>query len=382
MAALKDLTDFMKLPENSSCADCGTKGSDWTSINLGVFLCIKCAGVHRNLGVHHSKVRSIDLDTSCWDSEQITFMRKVGNVKAAEIYEYNAPCFYMRPTESESPLVRENWIRAKYVRKEFMKACDDDDKDNQNPSVFRMPEPAREGWLWKKNPKDVWQKRFFILHGRFLYYFESADESFAKGKIDVSEVSCRVPESPDDPAHRFSFELSTSKKANKVYILAADKMEDMFNWIHAVRRASLFYSKLNKSIDDESKEIPVETNVCYKDMTKVLKVGELTKQGGHWKTWNRRWCVLTDGTLYYFKNKPNNADNPEGGIRLEFCDVVDAEEKVKKKHAFSIISPHRVFYLHADSTPDMHEWMGAIRAEIERLTHRVKVNFHDQSAFA
>ena len=55
-------------------------------------------------------------------------MKKVGNVRAAEIYEYNAPCFYMRPTESDSPLVRENWIRAKYVRKEFMKACEDDDK--------------------------------------------------------------------------------------------------------------------------------------------------------------------------------------------------------------------------------------------------------------
>jgi len=50
---------------------CITSDPDWASINLGIFLCIKCAGVHRNLGVHYSKVRSIDLDTTCWDVKQI-----------------------------------------------------------------------------------------------------------------------------------------------------------------------------------------------------------------------------------------------------------------------------------------------------------------------
>ncbi len=65
-------------------------------------------------------------------------MKRMGNVRAAEIYEYNAPCFYMRPTESESPLVRENWIRAKYVRKEFMKACEDDDKGNADACILEL----------------------------------------------------------------------------------------------------------------------------------------------------------------------------------------------------------------------------------------------------
>jgi hypothetical protein len=36
---------------------------DWASINLGVMMCIECSGIHRSLGVHVSKVRSLTLDT-------------------------------------------------------------------------------------------------------------------------------------------------------------------------------------------------------------------------------------------------------------------------------------------------------------------------------
>jgi len=44
-------------------------GPRWASWNLGVFLCIRCAGIHRNLGVHISRVKSVNLDS--WTPEQI-----------------------------------------------------------------------------------------------------------------------------------------------------------------------------------------------------------------------------------------------------------------------------------------------------------------------
>lgn len=44
-------------------------GPRWASWNLGIFLCIRCAGIHRNLGVHISKVKSVNLDT--WTPEQV-----------------------------------------------------------------------------------------------------------------------------------------------------------------------------------------------------------------------------------------------------------------------------------------------------------------------
>uniref|UniRef100_A0A8C8ZGU4 Arf-GAP with coiled-coil, ANK repeat and PH domain-containing protein n=1 Tax=Prolemur simus TaxID=1328070 RepID=A0A8C8ZGU4_PROSS len=52
---------------NSQCGDCGQPDPRWASINLGVLLCIECSGIHRSLGVHCSKVRSLTLDS--WEPE-------------------------------------------------------------------------------------------------------------------------------------------------------------------------------------------------------------------------------------------------------------------------------------------------------------------------
>lgn len=51
-----------RVPGNSICADCDAQNPDWASLNLGVLVCIECSGIHRNLGSHISRIRSLDLD--------------------------------------------------------------------------------------------------------------------------------------------------------------------------------------------------------------------------------------------------------------------------------------------------------------------------------
>ncbi|KAK4771169.1 hypothetical protein SAY87_031701 [Trapa incisa] len=107
----KILDSLLKLPENKECADCKAKGPRWASVNLGIFICMQCSGIHRSLGVHISKVRSAALDT--WLPEQVSFIQSMGNEKANSYWEAELPPNYDR-------VGIENFIRAKYEEKRWV----------------------------------------------------------------------------------------------------------------------------------------------------------------------------------------------------------------------------------------------------------------------
>ncbi|MCO5561531.1 hypothetical protein L7F22_015151 [Adiantum nelumboides] len=117
----KVLEGLMKLPENRECADCRSKGPRWASVNLGIFVCIQCSGIHRSLGVHISKVRSATLDT--WLPEQVTFMQGMGNAKANAFWEAELPNSFKRPGETDRGGL-ESFIRSKYEARRWVPRSD------------------------------------------------------------------------------------------------------------------------------------------------------------------------------------------------------------------------------------------------------------------
>lgn len=58
---------------------------DWASLNLGALMCIECSGIHRHLGAHLSRVRSLDLDD--WPPELLAVMTAMGNALANSVWE-------------------------------------------------------------------------------------------------------------------------------------------------------------------------------------------------------------------------------------------------------------------------------------------------------
>ncbi|KAK5874782.1 hypothetical protein CesoFtcFv8_027338 [Champsocephalus esox] len=79
------LQNIRSIRGNERCADCDAQNPDWASLNLGALICIECSGIHRNLGTHLSRVRSLDLDE--WPLELIRVMTAIGNQLANSLWE-------------------------------------------------------------------------------------------------------------------------------------------------------------------------------------------------------------------------------------------------------------------------------------------------------
>jgi hypothetical protein len=180
---------------NQECADCSTKNPNWASYNIGVFLCEKCCGVHRRIGTHISKPRSVDLDD--WTPDHLEAMEIVGNVNAEAYWCYNVPFGRAKPEEGDAMAVITEWIQSKYERKQFCKQPGATSNERSDPGVHVY---EKSGWMEKSGGAKEggkWQPRFFELKDFKLSYYKSQPEPgkkvVAKGIIPITpqvEIRC------------------------------------------------------------------------------------------------------------------------------------------------------------------------------------------------
>ncbi|WZH45162.1 ADP-ribosylation factor GTPase-activating [Fusarium acuminatum] len=105
---------------NLWCADCGSGSKvEWVSINLGIILCIECSGIHRSLGTHISKVRSLTLDIKSFTIDIVELLLLIGNRVSNMIWEAKLDQS-MKPTGQASREQRLRFITSKYVDRSFV----------------------------------------------------------------------------------------------------------------------------------------------------------------------------------------------------------------------------------------------------------------------
>nr|XP_023859955.1 arf-GAP with coiled-coil, ANK repeat and PH domain-containing protein 2 isoform X2 [Salvelinus alpinus] len=131
------LQRVMVIGGNACCCDCGQPDPRWASINLGITLCIQCSGIHRSLGVHFSKVRSLTLDS--WEPELLKLMCELGNGVINQIYEARREELgAKKPSPADPRQEIEAYIRAKYVDRHFVRRPSDEELRSKVVSLSKQ----------------------------------------------------------------------------------------------------------------------------------------------------------------------------------------------------------------------------------------------------
>mmetsp|Transcript_19682 Transcript_19682/g.35142 ORF Transcript_19682/g.35142 Transcript_19682/m.35142 type:complete len:133 (-) Transcript_19682:292-690(-) len=96
------------------------------------------------------------------------------------------------------------------------------------------------------------------------------------------------------------------------------------------------------------------------------RAGWLMKQGEYIKTWRRRWFVLKQGKIFWFKSDVVTPDSvPRGVIEVRSClSIKGAEDAINKPHAFEVSTTEANLFFIADSDKEKEDWINAVGRSI------------------
>ncbi|KAL1005962.1 hypothetical protein UPYG_G00066210 [Umbra pygmaea] len=355
----KILLDLVKEPSNDHCADCGAPDPEWASYKLGVFVCVNCSGTHRDLP-DISRIKSIHLDF--WEDSLVEFMKTRGNAAAKAVFEKCVPTFYYRPQQFDCVVLKDQWIRAKYERREFT--------GEKRFQQHAYNSDIYECILWKKGKdnKQFLKRRFLLSKKDFtLRYFTKHDSKKPKAVISMKDI--HVVFQPEKIGHNHGLQISfLQEERTRNLFVYHDKSQDIVSLFNAIRATRFAYLKKVYPEAKNSDLVPLISR-------NSIKEGYMEKTGPtQWEPFKKRWFILnlTDRKLSYFKSSMDALELGAVFLGTKDHGYSVREGPTKQTHTgkwkFGVFleTPDRQFVFLCDHEEDQRDWVEALKEVISQ----------------
>ncbi|XP_077132893.1 arf-GAP with dual PH domain-containing protein 1-like isoform X1 [Ranitomeya variabilis] len=342
---------------NTKCADCGEPDPQWASYTLGVFVCVTCCGIHRNLS-EISKVKSLTM--AKWEEDQIQFLDRHGNDAAKAKYEAHVPIYYYRPTHTDCHVLREQWIRAKYERKQFMK------NEGADGSSDSKETGVKEGILFKRGRDNgqYFARKFVLteLDGTLKYFIKS-DAKEPKAVIKIDSINATFQPEKMKQNHGLQITYVKDNRARNLFVYHNDGQE-IVRWFNAIRAAQFHYMKVAFPTANDKE-------IISRLPRNFLKEGYMEKTGPKpTDAFKKRWFTLDHRRLMYFKD-PLDAfakgevflGSSEHGYQVK-AEIVPNSYSNIWNYGISISTPDRTYLFTCESEQERENWLSVFKKVI------------------
>ncbi|XP_062588517.1 uncharacterized protein LOC134250183 [Saccostrea cucullata] len=222
--------------------------------------------------------------------------------------------------------------------------------------------PVLSGYMYKQSNSTFvknWRRRFFVLrYDNCLYYYKGEQEQDPLGAFPLLNY---IVSKHTDSSREHCFKAE--KFGARTYYFIPDSREEMINWISALNEAA---TRAREKKDSWMDVTAHNVGLPALDIKKPECSGYLSKCGGAVKSWRKRYCVLKDACIYYYKNI--NSSSAQGMAHLHGYKV-DQVPGSPKKHNFILRPPEpqmRTFSFCAENETDKNRWMVAMEKSIQR----------------
>lgn len=322
---LADDTVLEKVYENDSnriCADCDDKNPHWASINLGIVLCKKCAGVHRMFDTSISKIRSLRMDTRVWTPSLIELMKEIGNANANLFWEHDLMPV-QKLLKDALPEERKQFAQLKYQQRHY---------SNQHDQAHSKKQ-LNEALLAVASTSNLLELMQVIFSGAELAY-------------------------TGGPYKENAFQ--TAKRHGQRLLM------------------ELLYQ--NGGDCSNAEEDPENEGRLRED---VRLQGYLLKTGPAGRTFDQRWCVLEHGTLtYYLNEKSTTAKDSIDRKNIFSLHEVPSDRPESVFEISTSKGSNRIYTFGAESEAERGMWMRTLGKLISPVAVMEHVGMMDFSMAA